>query len=582
MTILSTAVGNNEGIRFHDFDCVYNWCYLKRLPLQCITLDYDLCSSPSPAVIWLLSNNRLIELSAPVCGELISVLLSLDIRVHRFREFLFVDEPIPLELLQLLGPNVRSLELNQSVQFCDYIGHDIARLCPNLTSCNIPNFNMRPVLANCPIKSMSHVALTWINSQFIDSLVYVDLESTNDRGDSVLLIGSMGYLLTKAYYITEDEEIQFLAPYLNNVQVLSMDCEWLALKRALSHCSHQLSSLIIVCDFLDEATLSTMFESFPTLKELELHGEAVNNSVVSLVAMTCPALEKFRLVDTTIHDMMLHRVVQNCVHLTKLSVSQPMDEQILLSTAFNVQTLTIRYKSDHSSSFAKPEPNHLVFISSDAVTSSGFQSLFEQNLSLMKVEFFQQTNFGNDAIKILVQSCSMLTDIKIVRCKGVTTQGLYTLTECNHLKKLEYETYHMENKISLKRLLTGLTALECLHLRACSDLEGEELQWVAKCCPEISDVALTYCVRLLDSNIMSLIKECPKLVALDISECSWLTAALIPTLSECRLKHLRLSGTNIGAGVAKGFGGRVDDYGSEEDDVGMVATEEEFSEYGTE
>ncbi|XP_052746254.1 S-phase kinase-associated protein 2 [Bicyclus anynana] len=136
---------------------------------------------------------------------------------------------------------------------------------------------------------------------------------------------------------------------------------------------------------------------------------------------------------------------------------------------------------------------------------SGLRKLSLENLAL------------NEATQIIIGKCSNMETLNLTMAQGVTPDGLTAILE-------------------------GCNSLQSLNVSWCNLSEPSLEALVEKLPPKLQRLNLSGARTLSDDMVVTLVGRCPRLLELDLSDCSRLgVTALTALLTLSRLEHLALS-----------------------------------------
>ncbi|KAJ3124252.1 hypothetical protein HK101_006180, partial [Irineochytrium annulatum] len=132
-----------------------------------------------------------------------------------------------------------------------------------------------------------------------------------------------------------------------------------------------------------------------------------------------------------------------------------------------------------------------------------------------------------------------LTRLSLSSCPRLTDLSLSCLAaSCMNLKTLELASLPHVTDEGLKKVIRGCAGLAKLDLEECAGLGDESVE----CMQELSELrwlALSYCTRVSEDAVESLLRSCHTLSHLELDNCPQITDTLLRRLSRRPALHLR-------------------------------------------
>ena len=213
-----------------------------------------------------------------------------------------------------------------------------------------------------------------------------------------------------------------------------------------------------------------------------------------------------------------------------------------------VQSLFVEYLKTHGEHVLRIQLRNMDFVESDC--DSDDTGLMLQHCPNLQYLLFEECWMGKSIVEVIPKCASSLQELYLRRCNESDEENT-DLVDFAALPKLKVSALELCcDSYSAKALLqmTDPTCLRRLQVAWHDGNVGEVLHSVLATCTHLEGLALeSEDGDFLDDPFVALLSTCPQIQHLDLSGCSELTDACIPTIARTftQLKSLNISSTNF-------------------------------------
>ncbi|CAK1547908.1 unnamed protein product [Leptosia nina] len=166
-----------------------------------------------------------------------------------------------------------------------------------------------------------------------------------------------------------------------------------------------------------------------------------------------------------------------------------------------------------------------------------------QTLSPTRVQYLDLSMCAIDCLTLesLLEHCPMLRKLSVENLR-LSGRAMVLIGKCKYMETLNLTMCQDINEEGAKTILKGCSGLQSLNISWCN-LSADTLDVIVESLPQkLQRLNFSGARQMTNEMVASLVEQCPRLLELDLSDCSLLGRnALISLLPLSRLEHLALS-----------------------------------------
>ncbi|XP_009594422.1 F-box/LRR-repeat protein 3 [Nicotiana tabacum] len=157
------------------------------------------------------------------------------------------------------------------------------------------------------------------------------------------------------------------------------------------------------------------------------------------------------------------------------------------------------------------------------VTDLGIFQLVSGGVNLKVLNLTCCSDLTDNAISAITDSCRSVLCLKLECCNSLTEKSLYRLgLHCSLLEELDLTDCVGVSDTGL-HYLSKCTKLVCLKLGLCTNITDKGLYYISRNCREIRELDLYRCKGIGDNGLYALSSGCKRMQKLNLSYCSEVT-----------------------------------------------------------
>lgn len=294
---------------------------------------------------------------------------------------------------------------------------------------------------------------------------------------------------------------------------------------------------------------SAAFKTAPLLRRIYILSKFSSRMAVKTIetiSNNCPLLEVL-VFKTFASENVVLGLFTKCPLLADVCMHYSFTFEILHNVARNMNSVVLGQPENHCTvkKTAVRGKQCLLFTSNDWYSHGTLLTMFGLNPSMTTLCLDFPTGCSGDTMEALVNSCPLLTSLRILHCREIGANSLQHIAQFKHLVSLELRDMRRMTNTMIYELLRDKPHFLKLALPHCGGITGGILRTIARYCQLIRYVDVSYCEEVKSSDVIILLTGCYMLYHLNLKNCKAVTSDILSSIKCSQMKYLNVFGCNI-------------------------------------